>query len=438
MKKSLFILIAALVAFCACQKAVLPVTEGAKTYDLSQLRFDLTIEMPEATKGVRQAWQNGDKVYIFFQNVSTAYAYVEYDGSAWSADPVIPSPMSTPSLGTSGYLTAVYLPYGNNLAPTWDGNANAWVFSDTDPIYYYYLKSENAAYFITDSENVLPTLGAYLYMDTADRFVQFFIPDDSASGTIQLACNELIPAGIAGVSLDGTVTETTGSQGGWVTARADTIDGEEGYYASGKLSPRPGSLCYFAIDAGAGAGAERYKHYFKQRNSALSNHGAYQLPAAADWLTVSSSTFVEVNNYSWCSVNYGASTPWETGTFIASSELNNISEANAEVPSDVVWDLLLDRTKVTWSQASILDLDGYIIMDRTAPSNFFFLPNYASGSGVNYWSSSSTSTTQHYMKTDNEGTHEISDSDSPASAQVRLISTLYGGAFNPPVNGGDI
>lgn len=441
MKKSLFILIASILAFCACQKIIPDQAEGGKTYDITQLRFDFTIENGVATKGVRDSWQDEDKVFVFFQNVNDAYVTVTYHSatSQWDANPTaMGNASSVEGLPVSGYLTAVYLPYENSLTPIWDSNANAWVFSDTDPIDYYYLKSENAAYFITDSENVLPTLGAYLYMDTADSFVQLYIPNDSASGTINIACNYLIPTGISGVASDGTVTETSGTQGGWVTARADTIDGEEGYYASCKLSPRPGLQYYFAIDAGASAGAERYKHYYKQRSSALAGRGAYQLTALADWLTVSSSTYIEINNYSWCTVNYGASSPWEMSTAIAAAGLSSINVENAEVPSDISWNLLLDRTKVTWIQVSILGVDGFIIMDRITPSNYFFMPCYVSGSSVNYWSTSKTGNIQHYMKTDNDGTHEIADDSSPASAQVRLISTLYGGGFNPPENGGDI
>lgn len=433
MKKSLFILIAAMLAFCACQRIPTEQAEGSKTYDISQLRFDFTIESGSATKGVRDSWLDGDVVFVFFENVDDAYVTVTYHSSTsrWDADPTaVGSSSSIAGLPVSGYLTAVYLPYGNNPTPAWDSNANAWVFSDTEPIDYYYMKSEKAAYFITDPGDVLPTLGAYLYMDTADRFMQFFIPDDSASGTIRFACNELVPAGIAGVSSDGTVTETTGTQGSWVTARADTIDDEKGYYVSGKLSPRPGLQYYFAMDKGSGT--DRYKHYFKERSNTLAGRGAYQLPAESNWLTASSSTYVRMNGFDWCTVNLGAATPWALGTAKTAAELSSISVEKAEVPSDDKWSSLLDRTKVTWIQLSILGVDGFLVMDRLTPNNYFFLPAY------NYWSTSKTETTQHYMKTDNEGTHEIASTNPPETAYVRLISSLYGGGFNPPENGGDI
>ena len=429
MKKTIFILMAVLLVLCACQKPVPSATEKEKTYDLSQLRFDFTIEMPEATKGVRQGWQDGDKVFIFIQGINSAYLTVTHDGSAWSADPtqIVRDGESAPTLAERGYLTAVYLPYGNSLAPVWDGDANAWTFSDTNPIDYYYLKSEKTAYFITDMANPLPTLGAYLYMDTADGFVQFFLPDESASGSIQLACNVVAPCGIAGVALDGTVTEASLPMGNWITARAETLGGEKGYYASGKLSPRPGSQYYFAIHAG-----DNYKHYYKQRSSSLSSRGAYQLPAATDWLAVSSSTFVEVADNSWATMNTGASTPWEIGTQYDSSSMSDAITSDTLLPSDDDWNLLLDRTKVIWVQLSLLGTDGFLVMNRHDPGKYFFLPC------LDYWSTSVTESTQHYMKTDAEGTHEIVDTNPPANAYVRLVSSLYGGNFNPPENGGNI
>ena len=432
MKKTVFIWMAILLTFCACRKEISPAGEG-KTYELSQLQFNLTIEQGSDTKGVRTGWNNGDKVFIFIEGISSAYLTVTYDGSAWSGTPtqVVRDGQSAPSLQESGYLTAVYLPYGNSLSPGWDGNSETWTFSGTND--YYYLKSEHTAYFITDPvNNALATLGAYLYMDTADRFVQFFIPDSEAAGGIQFACSALLPAGIAGVSLDGTVTETTGNQGMWVTARAETNGGEKGYYATGKLSSKPGVLYYFAIDKGSGD--DRYKHYFKQRAAALESRGAYQLPAESAWLTVSASTFVQVAGYHWCTTNMGADTPWVLGTSQPLSGITGsfLSGTGTAIPSDDEWDVLLDRTKTAWIQTSLLGRAGFLIMDRSVQENYFFLPC------ENYWSKTVVESVRHYFHTDDDGTHELVDETPPSSAYLRLLSTAYGGDFNPPENGGDI
>ena len=425
MKKTLLILVAILLSFSACHKTSQSSAGDGKTFSISQLGFDFSIERVGETKGVRTGWLNGDKVFIFFEGINSAYLTVTFDGASWSPDPEVPSGMSEPSLAANGHLTAVYLPYGNDLTPSWDGTNQVWSFTGTND--YYYLKSENVDYFITDIDNVLPTLGAFIYMDTAEDFVQLFLPDESASGTIQLACNVIAPAGIAGVALDGTVTETSSELGEWITARAETIDSEKGYYASGKLSSRPGLQYYLAINA-----AGTYKHYYKQRLATMEGRGAYQLPPAEDWLTVSPTIFVEVAGNSWCSVNAGAANPWGLGTQYPSSSMGDALATDTIIPSDVEWNLLLDRTKTAWIHLSLLGTDGFLVMDREEQNNYFFLPCY------NYWSTSSPAGIQHYLKTDADGTHEIAVTDAPANAYVRLLSSLYQGGFNPPEDGGTI
>ena len=364
--------------------------------------------------------------------MSDAYLTVTYHSSSglWDATPTsVGNSSSVAGLAASGILTAVYLPYGNSLAPTWDPTSSSWVFYDTNPIDYYYLKSEKSLYFITDTNDVLPTLGAYLYMETAAGFVQFYLPDDNASGTIQMACSALLPAGIAGVSLDGTVNENVGTQGSWITARAETYpDGnvqETGYYATGKLSSRPGVLYYFAVDKGSGD--DRYKHYFKQRSTAIEARGAYQLPAISTWLTVSPTTTVTISGNGWFTTNLGADTPWALGSS-TSNLATLILPTGSAVPSDAQWEILLDRIKTAWIQTSILGCPGFLVMDRTSPENFFFLPV------AEYWST----TASHYFHTSDDGTHTLADTNPPASAYVRLYSTIYGSNFNPPVDGGDI
>ena len=432
MKKSLFILVAAFLAFFSCQKVDPVRTEEGRKYSLSQLDFNLSIDFKDATKGVRQGWRDGDTVFIFFPDVHDAYLTVGYDGSTWQATPTaVGNSSSVDELDINGVLTAVYLPYRGSVKPVWDSAKGIWHFPGFHD--YYYIKSEKTAYFITDGNDVLPTLGSYIYMDTADNFIQLFIPDESATGTIQFACNSVIPAGIGGISSDGTVSDSTETQGYWFTARADTIAGEKGYYASAKLSPRPGSQYYFAINAGGS-----YKHYYKQRNNVLTGRGAYQLPAIGNWLSVSDTTCVQVNGNSWYTVNLGASTPWELGTSKTVAEISSISQPHAVVPADDAWNLLLDRTIVSWIQVSLLGVDGFLVMDRTVPDGYFFLPNNNSGNGINYWSKTQTEGAQHYMKTDIEGTHELTRTDPPASAQVRMISSLYGGNFAPPEDGGEI
>ena len=424
MKKKLLTVIAVLLALISCNKPA-TITESCRTYSLDELRFDFTIEKEETVKGVRNGWLNGDKVFVFFGGHSDVYVTVTYDESAWSADPQLPSGMSVDGLAASGELTAVYLPYGNSLTPTWNGSA--WAFSGTND--YYYLQTQKVTYFITDTDNKLPTLGAYLYMETASDYVQFYLHDEDASGSIRLACNYVVPGGISGISLDGTITDAADSSvpGRWITARADTIDGDEGYYASGRLITRPGYNCYLTMDTGSG-----YKHYYKQRESPLAPNKAYILPAYENWTDAGPADYVAVGGSMWSAVSIGATNPWDTGTAYTPGNMVSAVEDGTSIPSDRDWLSLLDRTKAAWIQVSIAGTEGFIVFDRANPDNFLFLRS------TNYWSSDATGGNQHFMKSDTDGTRELSETNSPSEAYVRLVSTTQIGTLNPPESGGSI
>ena len=42
------------------------------------------------------------------------------------------------------------------------------------------------------------------------------------------------------------------------------------------------------------------------------------------------------------------------------------------------------------------------------------------------------------MKSGSDGTHELSETNTPSEAYVRLVSTTQIGTLNPPENGGGI
>ena len=428
MKKIFITAIAALLALSACNKPV-TTTDNGKTYSWDQLQFNFTIEREDATKGIRDGWLNGDKVFVFFGSHSDVYVTVTYNGSAWSADPQLPDGMSVGGLDASGVVTAVYLPYGNDRTPTWNSTSGAWEFNGTND--YYYLQTQKATYFITDTGNKLPTLGAYLYMETASDYVQLYLHDDDApvDGTIRLACNYIVPGGIAGITLDGAITDAADGSvpGGWITARTDTIDGDKGYYASGRLILRPGYNCYLTMDTGSG-----YKHYFKQRESPLSPNKSYILPTYANWTDVGATDYVAVGGSVWSAVSIGATNPWDTGTAYTPENMNSAEESGKALPTDRDWQTLLDRNSAAWIQVSIAGTEGFIVIDRTSPENFIFLRS------ENYWSSGVTGGNQHYMKSGSDGTHELSETNPPLEAYVRLVSTTQIGTLNPPENGGGI
>ena len=96
------------------------------------------------------------------------------------------------------------------------------------------------------------------------------------------------------------------------------------------------------------------------------------------------------------------------------------------------WQSLLNRNNAAWIQISIAGTDGFIVLDRANPENFLFIRS------TNYWSSGVTGGIQHYMRSDANGTHELSETNPPSTAEVRLVSTTQIGTLNPPESGGSI
>ena len=126
MKKVLLILVTALLALSSCQRET-PAEEG-RTDALSSLRFDITIDRLE-TKGIKNGWESGDKVFLFFSGVTGAYVTMSYDGTSWSSSPS----NGSVSLTQTGELTAIYLPYVGNVKPVY---SDGWHFASVSDSYF--------------------------------------------------------------------------------------------------------------------------------------------------------------------------------------------------------------------------------------------------------------------------------------------------------------
>ena len=120
MKKSLLILCAALLALVSCNKDLTP--NETKQGEPVDVVFNLSVTHPDGggTKSVKDAWETGDVVFVFFSG-QTAPAYLElkYDGTKW---------VNTPkglsfTEGETGTMTAVYLPFGSDATVVADGSA---------------------------------------------------------------------------------------------------------------------------------------------------------------------------------------------------------------------------------------------------------------------------------------------------------------------------
>lgn len=428
MKRFLLIFAVALLALAACRKETPAVRDA---YDLSTLRFEFTIEYPEASKAVKSGWENEDKVFVFFPDITTDYLTLTYDGSAWGA-PVLANSTS-PTVSATGTLTAVYLPYGNSATASYTDSKWTFTGGETDT---YFLAAEKASYFVTSTSDPA-TAVATLYMAPRTGYAQFFVPHETASGNVRISCNAVRPAGLASIATDGTVAEvSTGAQGGWMTGYAGTIGDETGYYASGKVVDSPGLNYYFVLEHGSSPSLY-YKNFYKQRSNPdpgpIAARGAYKLPAFGSWpdvKNVDGAAFVSAGGGLWATLNLGATDPGALGT-----DYNTVEDAKTaasavskSLATDAEWNALL--TNASWLQMTVAGTAGFLVVDTSgATPQYFFLPG-----GVNYWTKDG-----HYLQV---GTSTATVVESaPPSAYARVLTSgasLFDGSFVDPVDGHDI
>lgn len=409
MKKGLLILVTALLALSSCRKET-PAEEGVRTYALSSLRFELTIDRLD-TKGIKSGWESGDKVFVFFSGVTGAYVTMSFDGSNWSSTPS----NGQVSLTQTGELTAIYLPYVGNVKPVY---SDAWHFSVVSESYF--LQAEKVEYYIQDMEDQVATLGATLAMTKAnDASAQFYVPKTPGyNETMRLSCNVVTPTGLAGIASDGTITSSGGSQGDWLTGYPATVDGEQGFYFYGMIADTPGSDNYFVLKDDSGS---YYKHYYKGSTS-LAARKSYQLPAFDAWPGVSAQ--VNVAGYQWYSLNDGASSLLEAGT---PSAAQPSADGQNLIPSKTAWEGLMDSQKATLFSLTIGGVPGVLVADKLLSSQYFFLRE------GDYWSSASG----FFFRVAPGGACSI-ESGTPESAYVRRILSVTSGGLTDPIDGGEI
>ena len=147
MKKTL-LFAAAVLALAACSKES-PVKEDS-AIDASKIVFNIDVQNADATKAIKTAWENGDDVYVFFEDNTTQYVKMTYNGISWTyADKDGNSNYTDLTLTASGKkLSAVYMPdFVCSAAPTYDSGNSRWTFGS---IAGYYQSAESIDYTVSD------------------------------------------------------------------------------------------------------------------------------------------------------------------------------------------------------------------------------------------------------------------------------------------------
>ena len=384
--KKIVIFLSAVLALIACNKENTAI-QNNDVIDASNVVFDFTITHPDATKTVKSGWENGDKVFIFFEGVTTGYVTAVYNSSSatWTS-----TLNGTAALSESGKkLTAVYLPFGAGLTPNY---SSAWTFSASQ--YTYYMVAEKVDYTISNSSD-LATLTATLNMMNPTGFVHFYVADASPStGAYTLETDAVVPTGIASIAADGTLTETSDKSSG------DAMIGYAyagGYSFSGKLATayndgHGNDLAgkYYFIKRKVSDNSR--EDYFTIAGTPLASHSAVSLPANgnAKWIAVGSNKWVDLGNSEvlFATCNYGCSAPETLGDTYSYSTANMLGVSLPDY-YHLLWLTYISSGSstefVTWSWMKVKNQLGAIARSKTT-SGFVFLPIPDSGDSF-YWSS---------------------------------------------------
>lgn len=386
MRKYLILLCAVSVLF-ACAKIEPEVeTPEVSGIPVGDIVFDFTVKYPAGTKATKQDWENGDAVFVFFQNIGNFYLKMSYNGTNWSTALAAPGGTLPGTINTEGKtVTAVYRPFGSSESPTYNG-VKGWIFPTTQ--YTYYMACEKVSHTLAKVGDKW-VISANLNMVNPANYVQFWVEDAGASdGAYNLSTDVVIPTGFASVASDGSVVETTGKSAG------NAMLGYKyngGYLFSGKLNTSYSGTGFYFIKNNA-SNSERRDYLVTGKT--LSSHSAVKLPAngSSKWLQVGPTKYVELkmaNNFSlgsWCTCNYGAYLPEQIGTTL---DFNGAIAQHAA--SDGQFQDLIYNC--TWAWTTVNGQGG---MGVKAATGFLFLPAQDGTSG-DYWTSSTAFDIEGYF-----------------------------------------
>ena len=173
MKRIVFIVLSALCLFVACVKD--PIQENSA----KDIVFSITVNHPDNTKAVKSNWEDGDIVYVFFQDVNaTKYLELTSDGSDWGA--TTRGGLSVSDLTASGKkIYGIYFPFEQPVIESDGGTGVTFKTGGSNPatsglgIYTYYMTA-NANYTV-DTSGDIATLTGTLDMQNPTGYVQFYI-----------------------------------------------------------------------------------------------------------------------------------------------------------------------------------------------------------------------------------------------------------------------
>ena len=426
MKTKVLLLMCAVMALVACSNddndsALSPTTQTAEPTPF--IKFNLTAthaddETTAQTRAVKADWEAGDAIFVFFSGAAAPkHLKMTFDGTAWTSAEYNGATQTAGALGLkngdTGTMRAVFLPFGSDATVAASGTS--FTFSTT---YYAYYLTATLDYTVADNE----VSGAFA-MTIPDNYVQFFVEDAAATdGAYTLGTDAVIPVGVASITADGTITETSDKAAG------DDMPGyaySSGYLFSGKLTSWGyGSNYYFAKTKNA----DNTRADYFVSGKTLASHSAVKLPVNDDvyeviygspnngkWVPVGSGITVSLYKVTgsgiseevsplgkWHTCNYGQAVPESLGSLYTFDAANDLGET---LPTKDQFEKIKNSSNCSYIWLTVHGQQGVVIK---APRGFLFLPAQY-GSYGDYWSSTEFGSNRAwYFNFNSSGGHHMS------------------------------
>ena len=366
---------AAFFLLLACAKPIpdTPVPAGT-------LVFHLSANYPNgATKAVKTAWENGDVVFVFIDQVpSPQYVKMCYNGSGWTSQPMNEDQAVTSwgidLDGKTLTMRAVYRPFGSDDYVEDVNDNGSYLFHEQQDSYYLTAQ-------VTDVKVSKNQVTAEFNMSLAtDDFVQFFVADPYAvDRAYVLKTDAVLPYQLVGVNADLSLSDMELSLDYGMTGYAYAKAGsDKGYVFSGKrvsgYATAYGTNFYFAKTS---LSANVRTDYLVQGKT-LNEKASIILPPNGDdrWKTVNSSTTVDLGEAGvWYTCDYGPNVPEMRGNTHTFAEAT--SQVSASVRALPSGDQLTALLALEHFPMSIGGHTGNVFKSE---SDFMFLP-----AGVEYY-----------------------------------------------------
>ena len=321
MKKAILLLWLAAGLLSCVNESLNPQEENTQKEGIP-MTFNLTVA---ETKAEKTGWANGDKIYVFFNNMAK-YLVLQYNGTTRTWDSYPSTVFYDNEFDNKTHkLTAIYFPVAVKV--TFNSQYSLFNFTSGDkPVYNYYLFDRYREYTVSGT-----TVTASLTMRKPDDMVQFHVAGiQNNVSAYSFYCSKIKPVACASVSAnDGYVTENVLEAGDPLTGFADA-DG--GIFAGRLTNPDVSTDYVFNVTSNNNA------YILTRTNRILTAGKMYNFPSlgttgGSNWRTIPVVDLgITVNNKKiyWAKCNVGANTETEYGDYIAWGETTGYNNGKTD------------------------------------------------------------------------------------------------------------